>query len=121
MSKCSLRALNKRLADIRDPERGFVWGGDVVVDNGGEADANIILRHADLLWYFDDLDLNIDLDELLGQRIDLDKTRVDSAVETAEFRDEADISLADGFVGVGADNAARDGTAETDAGPEVVD
>ena len=61
------------------------------------------------------------MNELLGQRIDLDETGIDGAVETAEFRDEADVSLADGFVGVGADNAAGDGTAETDAGPEVVD
>jgi hypothetical protein len=70
---------------------------------------------------FDDLDLDIDLDETLGQRVDLDKTWVDSAGEAAEFGDEPDITLRDRLVRVGADDAARDGTAATDQFTQVVD
>ena len=68
-----------------------------------------------------DLDLDIDLNEFLRQRVYLHETRVDGAVEATELGDEPDVALADGLVGVGADDAARDGTAESDAGTEVID
>lgn len=61
-----------------------------------------------------DLNLDVDLNELLGQGIDLDETWVDGAVEATEFGDQTDVSLADRLVGVGADNAAWDCTTETD-------
>ena len=48
------------------------------------------------------LDLDIDLDQLLGQRVDLHETRVHCAIEAAEFGDQPDITLADWLVGVGA-------------------
>ena len=121
MAKRSLRALNERLADVGDPECGFVRGRDVVVDDGGEVDADVVLCHANLLWHLDDLDLDIDLDEFFGQRVDFDETGVDSAVETTEFGDQANIALADRLVRVGADDAAGDGAAETEAGTEIVD
>lgn len=68
-----------------------------------------------------DLDLDIDLDELFGQRVDLDETGVDGAIEATEFGDETDIPLTDWLVRVGAHDAARDSTTETDACPERVD
>jgi len=67
------------------------------------------------------LDLDIDLDQLLGERVDLDKTGVDSTVETTELCDETDIPLGDGLVGVGADDATGDGAAESDACTERID
>jgi hypothetical protein len=61
------------------------------------------------------------LDQFLGKRVNLDETGVDGAVESTEFRHETDVSLTDGFVGVGAEYTAGDGAAESDAGTEVVD
>ena len=52
------------------------------------------------------LDFHINLDELLRQWIDLDKTRVDCAVEPSELRDQAHITLTDRPVRVGAADAA---------------
>ena len=56
------------------------------------------------------LDLNINLNEAFAERIDLDKAGIDSAVETAKFGDQANITLRNRFVGVRADNTAGDGT-----------
>jgi hypothetical protein len=53
----------------------------------------------------DDLDLDVDLDEGFGERVDLDESGVDGAGEAAEFGDEADVALRDGLVGVGTDDA----------------
>lgn len=60
-------------------------------------------RHTDYL------DLHIDLDELLAQGIDLDETRINRTVESAEFGHETDIALFDRLVGVWADAATRNG------------
>ena len=56
------------------------------------------------------LNLNINLDEAFAERVDLNKTRVDSAIETAKFGDQANITLRDRFVGVRTDDTAGDGT-----------
>lgn len=88
-----LRALDERLADVADAESGFMGRGDVVVDDGGQVQGDIVFGHADLLGDLDDLDLDVHLDELLGQGVDLDKTGVDSAVEAAELGDETDVAL----------------------------
>jgi len=61
------------------------------------------------------LDLDVYLDEFFGEGVYFHEAGVDGAVEAAEFRDEADVSLGDGLVGVRADDAAWDGAAETDA------
>ena len=68
-----------------------------------------------------DLNLHIDLDQLLRQRIDLHQTRVHSAIEAAELRHQAYIALADGSVWVRAADAAGDGAKGSDDGSEVVD
>ena len=60
------------------------------------------------------------MDKILGQWIDLDKARVDSAVESTELGHKADIALVDGFVGIRADNAARDGAEESNGATETV-
>jgi hypothetical protein len=56
------------------------------------------------------LNLNINLDEAFAERVDLNKTRVDSAIETAKFGDQANITLRYRFVGVRTDDTAGDGT-----------
>ena len=116
-----LRALDQRLADVGDTKSGLVRGGDVVVDDRGQVDGDVVLGQAGLLGHLDDLDLDVDLDELLRQRVDLDQARVDGAVEAAELGDEADVALADGLVGVGAKDAAGDGAAGADDGSKGVD
>jgi len=72
----------------------------VVVDDGGELNSDVVFSHTHLLWDLADLDLNVDLNELLRQGIDLDKTWVDGAVETAKFGNETHVSLGDGLVRV---------------------
>ena len=54
----------------------------------------------------DNLDLDIDLNELLAQRVDLDQTRINSAVELSKFGDKAYVALIDLLIRVRADYAA---------------
>jgi len=56
------------------------------------------------------LNLDIDLDETFTKGVDLDETGINSAIESTEFGDQANITLRDGFVGVRTDDAAGDGT-----------
>lgn len=121
MAQGGLGAFDEGLADVGDAEGGFVRGGDVVVYHGGEVEGDVVFGHADLFGDFDDLDLDVDLNQFFGEGVYFDEARVDGAVEAAEFSDEADVALGDGFVGVRADDAAGDGAAETDAGAEGVD
>ena len=46
-----LGAFDEGLADIGDAEGGFVGGGDVVVDHGGELEVYVVFGHADLFRY----------------------------------------------------------------------
>ena len=73
------------------------------------------------VWHTNDLNLYVDLDELLRQRVDLHETWVDGAIEATELGDETNVSLADWLVWVGANDAAWDGTAATDERTEGVD
>lgn len=93
----------------------------MVVNDGGETEGDIVLGHADLLWDLCNLDLDIDLNETLAEGVDANETRVDSLVELAELGDEADVALLDVLEGVGANDAARDGTESTNAAAEGVD
>ena len=93
MAEGGLCALDEGLADVADAEGGLVRRGDVVVDDRCEVQGDVVLGHADLLRHLDDLDLDIYLDEFLGQRVDLDETGVDGAVEAAEFGDQTDVAL----------------------------
>jgi hypothetical protein len=58
---------------------------------------------------------------LLGQWVDLDKTRVYSSRESTELGDETDVALSDWLVGVRADDAAGDGAESAYARAESVD
>lgn len=57
-----------------------------------------------------DLYLDIDLNQFLGQRIDFNKARIHGPIETAELGHETNVPLVDGFVWIRADTAARDGS-----------
>ena len=120
MPESGLRALDEGLADVADAKRGLVRRYDVVIDDRGQVERDIILGHAHLTRHLHNLDLDVDLDEALGQRVDLDQARVDGAHEAAEFGDQADVPLGDGLVGVGAADAAGDGAEETNALAECV-
>jgi hypothetical protein len=67
------------------------------------------------------LNLDVDLDQVLAEGVDLDQAGVDGLVEAAKLGDETDVALLDRLVGVGADEAAGDGTEGTDAGAKSVD
>jgi hypothetical protein len=69
----------------------------------------------------DNLDLDIDLDEALAERIDLDETGINSSVKTTEFRDEADVSLRDGLVWIRADDTAWNRAHSTDTASQTID
>jgi hypothetical protein len=47
---------------------------------------------------------------MFTERVDLDETGINSAIESTEFRDETDVTLRDRFVGVRTDNAAGNST-----------
>ena len=116
-----LCALDECLADVGNAERGLVWAGDVVVNHRGELQVDVIFGHADLLGHLDDLDLDVDLDEFFRERVDLDQTGVDGAIEATKLGDQADISLRHWFVGVGANNTAGNCAAETDHCTQRID
>jgi hypothetical protein len=121
MTKSGLGTLNESLADVGDTEGGDVGRDDVVVDNGGEVEGDIVLGHADLLGNLGDLDLDVDLDEILTERVDLDQTGIDGLVELAELGDKAYITLLDSLEGVGAADAAGDGSHGSHAGSKSID
>lgn len=116
-----LGTLDQGLADVGDSEGGLVRADDVVVDNTGEVEVDVVLGHAHLLGDLDDLDLDVDLDEALGQGVDLNQARVDCLVEFAELGDQADVALADVLIRVGAADAAWDRAQGSHAGAEGVD
>lgn len=116
-----LGALDEGLADVGDAEGSLVGRDDVVVDDAGKVEVDVVLGHANLLGDLDDLDLDVDLDQALGEGVDLDETRVNGLVELAKLGDKADVALVDVLIRVGAANAAGDGSQGPDASTEGVD
>lgn len=116
-----LGTLDQGLADVGDSEGGLVRADDVVVDDAGEVEVDIVLGHAHLLGDLDDLNLDIDLDKALGQRVDLNQAGVDCLVELAELGDQADVTLADVLIRIGAADAARNRAEGSHARAEGVD
>lgn len=121
MAQSGLSTLDESLANVGDAEGSLVGRDDVVVDDGGQVQSDVVLGHAGLLGDLGDLDLDVDLNEPLAERVDLDQARVDGLVEFAELRDETDIALADALVRVGAADAAGDSSQGTDDGAGSVD
>lgn len=77
-------------------------------------DIDIILGHDDLMRDVSNLDLDIDLYQLLSDRVNLCQTGVDNLVEFAKASNETDRALGDGLVRVGAADAAGDGSEGAD-------
>ena len=73
------------------------------------------------LRHTNDLYLDIHLNELLRQGVDLDKTRVDCAIESSELGDQTNIALNNRFVGIRTDETERNGAAEADQRSKGVD
>ena len=73
------------------------------------------------LPHTNNLNLDIHLDQFLGQRVNLDETRVDRAVEATEFGDQTDVSLTDWLVRIGAYDTAWDGSTETNTRTQIID
>ena len=73
----------------------------------------ITFGHANLLRDLNNLNLDIDLNERFGERVDLDKTRVDGTSETSKLGDETDVTLLDRLVWIRAADAARNRTKST--------
>lgn len=66
--------------------------GKAVDESGGgkdESERRALQKHTNYL------DLDVDLDQLLRQRIDADKTGVNCAVEATKLGDETNVSLMD--------------------------
>jgi hypothetical protein len=64
------------------------------------------------------LDLDIDLDELLGQWVDLHETGIHSSCESPELGDQTHVSLTDWLVRIGTDDTARNGAECSNARPK---
>lgn len=121
VAQCSLRPLNQGLADVGDSKGGLVGADNMVVDDGRQVERDVVLGHADLLGDLDDLDLDVDLNEALGEGVDLDKARVDSLVEFAKLGDQTNVTLVHVLVRVRADDAAWNGTQGSNKGTKTVD
>ena len=93
----------------------------MIVDDGCKVKCDIVLGHADLSRHFDNLNLDIDLNKALRERVDVNETRVDGTCKLAELGDKTDITLRHRLVRVGADDTTRNSAAETDAGAERID
>lgn len=115
-----LSALDQSLTNVGDTESRLVRRNDVVVDDRGQVDGDIVLGHACLPWHLDDLNLDVYLVEALRERVDLDQTRVDGLVELAELGDKTHVALGYLLVGIGAAKAARNSTECSDTSAQSV-
>lgn len=75
----------------------------------------------DSLRHTNNLNLDINLDNALAERVDLNETGVDGLVELAELGDKTNITLVNLLVGVGAADAAGDGAEISHDGTEGID
>lgn len=83
MTQSGLSALHESLSDVGDAEGGLVWSGDLVVDDGGQVEGDIVLGHAHLARHFYDLDLDIHGLDTFADGVDFDESGVDGALESA--------------------------------------
>jgi hypothetical protein len=120
MAQRSLGSLNKSLADVADTESSLVWRRDAVVDDRRQIERHVVLGHADLLGHLDNLNLDIDLDEILRERVDIDETWVDSALEATELGDQTDVSLVHWLVWVRAHETTGNRSESADAAAQCV-
>jgi len=65
----------------------------VPVQDRVDLDVDIVLGHDDLLRDICDLDLHVDSDQFLGDRVDLGQTGINDLVELAKASDQAHVAL----------------------------
>lgn len=82
MAQCCLGTLDEGLFDVGDAKGGLVRRGDLVVDDGGQGERDVVFGHADLARDLDDLNLDVNSFEVLTERVDLDETGVHGAFES---------------------------------------
>jgi len=78
---------------VADTKDGLGGMDDMPVEDRVDADIDIVLGHDDLLGDTGDLKFDVDLDEFLGDRVDLGQTGIDGFVELAKTSDQANEPL----------------------------
>ena len=68
-----------------------------------------------------DLNLDIDLNESFAEGVDLDKSRIDSTIESSKLGDQSNVSLGDWLVWVGAEDTTWDSAHSSNARTESID
>ena len=81
MTQGGLSALDQRLLHVRDTEGSLVGRDDLVVDDRGEVESDIVLGHANLARHLDNLDLDVHGGEALAQQVSLHQTGIDGSFE----------------------------------------
>lgn len=76
---------------------------------------------AEYIELTDDLNLHVDLNQVLGERVDLHKTGIHSSGETAEPRNKTNVTLGHWLVWIRAAEAEWNGSQVTNAATEGVD
>ena len=67
------------------------------------------------------LNFDVHLDQLLRERIDLDKTRIHGTVKATKFGDKTNIALVDRSIWIWTDNTAWNRAECSNAGSEGID
>ena len=81
MTQSRLGTLDESLLDIGNTEGSLVGRSNLVVNDRGKVQSNVVLGHANLAWNFDDLNLDVDSSKVLTERVDFDQTGIDGALE----------------------------------------
>ena len=67
MTKSGLSTFNEGLTDRVDSKGRFIRIDNVVIDDRGDVDIDVVFCHTDLGWDFDDLDFDIYVLQFLAQ------------------------------------------------------
>ena len=142
VAQSGLGTLDERLSDVGDTEGGLVWGDDLVVDDGGQVEGDVVLGHADLrgtstIWILTSTVIRCSLSGLTLTRpgsTERSKLRRQyqyyspsmrqlelSVTNRPNLRDETDLALVDGLEWVGAADTAGNSSAETNTFSQAVD
>jgi len=59
MSKGCLGTFNQCLSNRVDTKSCSIWVDNVIVDDRGDVDVDVVLRHTHLRWHLNDLDFDV--------------------------------------------------------------
>lgn len=102
--------LNQSSLDVTDSKVRLRGVDNMPIKHRVNLDIDIILGHDNLLRDISNLDLDVNLCQLLSNRVNLCQTGVDNLVEFAKASNESDGALCNGLVRVGAADTAGDGS-----------